>query len=64
VRMKPKRPAKTKALAPAKPGFDGLLRDLREFIAKGRRQVLRAVYVVKFYFKLCRENRRFQCARR
>jgi hypothetical protein len=27
--MKPNRPAKSKALRPAKPGFDGLLRELR-----------------------------------
>jgi predicted nuclease of restriction endonuclease-like (RecB) superfamily len=30
-----------------KPGFDGLLRDLRDFIAESRRQVLRAVDVVQ-----------------
>ena len=41
--MKPKRPTKSKALTPAKPGFDGLLRELREFIAESRQQVLRAV---------------------
>ena len=45
--MKPKRPAKSKALQPAKPGFDGLLRELREFITESRRQVLRAVDVVQ-----------------
>jgi predicted nuclease of restriction endonuclease-like (RecB) superfamily len=45
--MKPKRPATTKVLRPAKPGFDGLLRDLREFITESRRQVLRAVDVVQ-----------------
>ncbi len=45
--MKPKRPSKSKTLQPAKPGFDGLLRDLREFIAESRRQVLRAVDVVQ-----------------
>ena len=28
--MKPKRPLKSKAIQPAKPGFDGLLRDLRD----------------------------------
>ena len=45
--MKPKRPTKSKALQPAKPGFDGLLRELREFITESRRQVLRAVDVVQ-----------------
>ena len=45
--MKPKRPTKSKAIQPAKPGFDGLLRDLREFIAESRSQVLRAVDVVQ-----------------
>ncbi len=45
--MKPKRPIKPKAIRPVKPGFDGLLRDLREFIAESRRQVLRAVDVVQ-----------------
>ena len=35
--MKPKRPTKSKALQPAKPGFDGLLRDLRDFITESRR---------------------------
>ena len=45
--MKPKRPAKSKAIQPAKPGFDGLLRDLREFISESRRQVLRAVDVAR-----------------
>ena len=45
--MKPKRPAKTKALQPAKHGFDGLLHDLREFITESRQQVLRAVDVVQ-----------------
>ena len=45
--MKPKRPAKSKPLQPAKPGFDGLLRELREFITESRRQVLRAVDVVQ-----------------
>jgi len=30
--MKPKRPTKSKAVQPAKPGFDGLLRELRAFI--------------------------------
>ena len=45
--MKPKRPAKTKALQPAKAGFDGQLRELRELIAESRRQVLRAVDVVQ-----------------
>ena len=34
--MKPKCPIKSKALQPAKPGFDGLLCDLREFIAESR----------------------------
>ncbi len=34
--IKPKRPSKPKALQPAKPGFDGLLRELREFIAESR----------------------------
>jgi hypothetical protein len=45
--MKTKRPSKSKALRPAKPGFDGLLRELREFITESRRQVLRAVDVVQ-----------------
>ena len=45
--MKPKRPAKSKALEPAKPGLDGLLLELREFITESRRQVLRAVDVVQ-----------------
>jgi predicted nuclease of restriction endonuclease-like (RecB) superfamily len=45
--VKPKRPIKPKAIRPVKPGFDGLLRDLREFIAESRRQVLRAVDVVQ-----------------
>lgn len=45
--MKPKRPAKPKAPQPAKAGFDGLLRELREFITESRRQVLRAVDVVQ-----------------
>ncbi len=47
--MKSKRPAKTKskALQPAAPRFDGLLRGLREFITESRRQVLRAVDVVQ-----------------
>ena len=45
--MKPKRPTKSKALQPAKPGFNGLLRELREFITESRRQVLRAVDVVQ-----------------
>ncbi len=45
--MKPKRPTKSKALQPAKPGFDGLLHDLREFIAESRQQVFRAVDVVQ-----------------
>ncbi len=45
--MKPKRPAKSKALQPAAPRFDGLLCGLREFIAESRRQVLRAVDVVQ-----------------
>ena len=45
--MKPKRPAKSKALTPAKPGFDGRLCSLREFITESRRQVLRAVDVVQ-----------------
>ena len=45
--MKSKRPAKLQTLQPAKPGFDGLLRDLREFITESRRQVLRAVDVVQ-----------------
>src|SRR6266568_3536516 len=43
----PQRPTKSKAIQPAKPGFDGLLRGLREFIAESRRQVLRAVDVVQ-----------------
>ena len=45
--MKPKRLAKSKALQPVAPSFDGLERDLREFIAESRRQVLRAVDVVQ-----------------
>ena len=45
--MKSKRPAKAKALLPAKRGFDGLLRELREFITESRRQVLRAVDVAQ-----------------
>jgi len=45
--MKPKRPSKTKAVQPAKPGFDGLLRELRAFITESRWQVLRAVDVVQ-----------------
>ena len=45
--MKPKRTTKSKALQPAKPGFDGLLRELRAFITESRRQVLRAVDVVQ-----------------
>jgi hypothetical protein len=45
--MKPKRPAKSKSLQPAKLGFDGLLRELSEFITESRRQVLRAVDVVQ-----------------
>ena len=43
--MKSKHPSKT--VRPARRGFDGLLRDLREFIAESRRQVLRAVDVVQ-----------------
>jgi predicted nuclease of restriction endonuclease-like (RecB) superfamily len=45
--MKPKRPTKSKAIQTVKPGFDGLLRELREFITESRRQVLRAVDVVQ-----------------
>lgn len=45
--MKPKRPVKTEAFQPTKSGFDGLLRELREFIAESRRQVLRAVDVAQ-----------------
>jgi hypothetical protein len=45
--MNPKRPTQSKALQPAKPGFDGLLRELREFITESRRQVLRAVDVAQ-----------------
>lgn len=45
--MKPKRPTKFEAIQPAKPGFDGLLRELREFITDSRQQVLRAVDVVQ-----------------
>ena len=41
--MKPKRPAKSKAHVPAKPGLDGLLRDLRGLIVAAREQVARAV---------------------
>ena len=43
--MKPIRLVKGKALRPAKAGFDGLLRELCEFITESRRQVLRAVDV-------------------
>jgi predicted nuclease of restriction endonuclease-like (RecB) superfamily len=45
--MRSKRPTKSKSRQPAKPGFDGLLRELREFITESRRQVLRAVDVVQ-----------------
>ncbi len=45
--MKPKRPSKTKAIQSAAPGFDGLLRGLREFIVESRNSVLRAVDVVQ-----------------
>ena len=45
--MKPKRSSKSKAIQPAAPSFDGLVRGLREFIAESRRQVLRAVDVVQ-----------------
>ena len=45
--MKPKRPTKSKAIQTAKPGFDGLLCELREFITESRRQVVRAVDVVQ-----------------
>ena len=55
--IKPKRPTKSKALQPAKPGFDGLLRELREFITESRRQVLRAVDVVQVRLELIREQR-------
>ena len=55
--IKPKRPTKSKALQPAKPGFDGLLRELREFITESRRQVLRAVEVVQVRLELIREQR-------
>jgi hypothetical protein len=46
--MKQKRPSKKQSnpLQPAKPGFDGLLSELREFITESRREVLRAVNVV------------------
>ena len=55
--IKPKRPTKSKTLQPAKLGFDGLLRDLREFITESRRQVLRAVDVVQVRLELIREQR-------
>jgi hypothetical protein len=45
--MKPKLPSKSKALQPAKPGFDGLPRELREFITESRRHVLCAVDVAQ-----------------
>lgn len=45
--MNPKRPTKSKALQPTKPSFDGLLRDLREFITESRRQIVRAVDVAQ-----------------
>ena len=41
--QKPKRPAKTKALAPTKAGAGSLLRDLRGLIVAAREQVARAV---------------------
>ncbi len=45
--MKPKRSAKTKALQPVKPGFDELDRELRTFITKSRRQLVRVVDVAQ-----------------
>lgn len=44
--MATKRSTKSRSLPPAKAGFDGLLRVLREFIMESRRQVLRAADVV------------------
>ena len=41
--MKPKRPAKSKTLAPTKAGAGSLLRDLRGLIVAAREQVARAV---------------------
>ena len=45
--MKSKRPNKSKALQPVAPSFDGLVRELREFIAESRRQIVRAVDVAQ-----------------
>lgn len=45
--MKPKRPTKSKALQPTAPSFDGLVRELRAFIAESRRQIVRAVDVAQ-----------------
>jgi predicted nuclease of restriction endonuclease-like (RecB) superfamily len=45
--MNPRRSSKTKAIKPVKRGFDGLLRDLREFITESRWKALRAVDVVQ-----------------
>jgi predicted nuclease of restriction endonuclease-like (RecB) superfamily len=45
--VKPKRPSPRKTVQPVGRSFDGLLRDLREFIGESRRQVLRAVDVVQ-----------------
>jgi hypothetical protein len=45
--MKPNRPTRSEALESARPGFDGLLRKLRELIIESCRQVVRAVDVVQ-----------------
>ena len=45
--MKPKRPAKNKALQPVPRRFDSLLRELRSFITESRRQIVRAVDVAQ-----------------
>ena len=45
--MKSKRPTKSKALQPVAPSFDGLVRELREFITESRRQIVRAVDVAQ-----------------
>ena len=45
--MKSKRPAKSKALQPVAASFDGLVRELREFITESRRQIVRAVDVAQ-----------------
>ena len=43
--MKPKRPAKNKALQPVSRRFDSLLRELRSFITESRNSIVRAVDV-------------------